>query len=44
MELEMAHGIWLVSETQGIRHVNYKILMAHGKLKLYTKMEINVLY
>lgn len=40
----MAHGIWLVSETQGIRHVNYKILMAHGKLKLYTKMEINMLY
>lgn len=35
---------WLVSETQGIRHMNYKILMARGKLKFYTKMEINVLY
>lgn len=42
-KLEMAEE-QLVSETQGIRHMNYKILMAHGKLKFYTKMEINVLY
>jgi hypothetical protein len=34
----------LVSETQGIRHMNHKVLMVYDKLKFYTKMKINVLY
>lgn len=35
---------WLVSETQGIRHMNYKLLMVYGELTFYTEMKINVLY
>lgn len=27
---------WLVSETQGIRHMKYKLLMVYGELTLYT--------
>lgn len=35
---------WLVSETQGIQHMNYKLLMVYGELTFYTEMKINVLY